>query len=507
MGRVSRDWAVELSDVEFARLAKLVHRTSGIVLDESRRAHITGRLAKRVSARGLSSVRAYLHLFEGDSPDATELRQLINCVTTNKTSFFREAHQFAFLHRDIQARRDAILRSNGPRRMRLWSAGCSTGEEAYSIAMTVADALGSELPSWDIRVIGTDIDTNVLAVAQKGVYSQEQMTDVPPSSRKYFQEVEGDHGHAWQVKPEIRGMISFRQLNLVADHWLISGPLDYLFCRNVTIYFDRATRETLYERFAALLREGGHLFAGHAESFSCILHHFRLLSGTIYAREASAALDETRISGTMLAAAPVDAHDHRPHDHEPRAHEQPASGVVRVARPWGSAPEFAIEAGGAYASKAPMVIKTVLGSSVAVCLFDPVLRVGGMNHFTLPGTGPEATRQRWGAQAMKHLVDQLVSLGAARDRLVAKLAGGCTLLPAHGDERSVPEQTVRFAEEYLKAHSIPVLSKLVGGTAGLEFRFRTDTGAAFACPLGEEETRRVLREGEALAERLTATGR
>lgn len=492
---------LDLSDVELQKIAKLVYRTTGIVLDDSKRALIVGRLSKRVRARGASSFRAYLQLVGEENPDPTELRHLINCITTNKTSFFREAHHFDYLKKSLERRKERALDTPSLRRVRIWSAGCSTGEEPYSIAMTVADALGNDLSSWDVKILATDIDTNVLSTAEKGVYAQDP-TGLPGGASRYFTPQKRERGVVWEIRPELRDLIAFRQLNFVDDHWPIQGPFDYLFCRNVTIYFDRSTQEKLYRRFATLLHKEGSFFAGHSENLSWFADSFSLVSNTVYVHTKSATGASSAAKGSV---PPPSSAGRVASAEEPknRAKETPPSEWVRSARPWGNMPEVAIQAGGVHASKTPVLIKTTLGSCVAVCLFDPIAQVGGMNHFMLPGNSSDGESPRWGVQAMELLINQLHKLGADRRRLVAKIAGGCTVVDVELAQGSIADRNVRFIEAFLAAEGFPLLSKRVGGTKGVEVRFRTDTGAAFVRALGDQDTRRAIREAKQYERSLT----
>lgn len=248
-----------MSDDEFRRIADRVFRHCGIVLKEHKRQMVYTRLARRLRALGLGSFAAYLDLL--DSPGAAaELQDFANAVTTNLTSFFREEHHFEHLRTRVLAPRVAA----GATRLRIWSAGCSSGEEPYSIAIA---ALGKGGPAAgrtaDLRILATDLDTNVLARAQAGLYKTDRLDGVPPALRTgAFVPREAD---MVEVAPALRAAISFRRLNLLHD-WPFRGPFDAIFCRNVLIYFDAETKASLVSRFAALLAEDGVLYLGHSES-------------------------------------------------------------------------------------------------------------------------------------------------------------------------------------------------------------------------------------------------
>mgnify|MGYP001013569799 FL=1 len=223
----------------------------------------------------------YCRLLETGGEDNPELGEFVNALTTNLTSFFREQHHFEFLGRELLP---ALMRerSLSARRIRIWSAGCSTGEEPYSIAMVVRETLPSV--GWDAKILATDLDSNVLATAQRGVYDEARIKDLPEArARRWFQKGRGTQSGQVRVAPDLQDMIVFRRLNLMLD-WPMSGPFDVIFCRNVVIYFDKPTQRTLFERFADLLTERGHLFVGHSESLFKVTDRFAPLGKTIYRR-------------------------------------------------------------------------------------------------------------------------------------------------------------------------------------------------------------------------------
>jgi len=472
----------ELSEGDFRQIVKLVYDATGIVLDDSRKALVVGRLAPRLRAVGAKTYREYLDYLQDDDAAGEELVRFVNRITTNKTSFFREAHHFAFLREQLEQRRRRAQLEPSLRKVRIWSAGCSTGEEPYSIALTVAEAFGSELPQWDIKILATDIDTDVLALARRGIYPTEVTRGIPPHLSGFMEEVVADGRVGRRVHEHIQKLITFEQLNFMSSSWPIRHAFDFLFCRNVTIYFDRPTQDKLYRRFAALLARDGFFFAGHSENLSWLPDVFALGGSTIY-HHPGASKEQgglrpplTVISSippargparSVVAAAPV----------RPVAVEAPASPPAGPER--GATPEVAIQAGGVIASKTPLLIKTTLGSCISVCLYDPVTRMGGMNHFMLPGVPGDAEGStRFGVHAMEVLINRLLKLGASRHRLVAKIAGGCSVVD-FSSGISVAERNQRFVEDFLAGEGFEVKARRVGGTHAMEVRFRTDTGDAF----------------------------
>lgn len=246
-----------LSDATFREICARIRALTGIVLRDHKRQMVYARLARRLRALGLTDFESYLdHL---DRPEgAGEAVELINAITTNLTAFFREPHHFAHL-------RDRVVRPRmeaGAARFRVWSAGCSTGEEPYSIQMTLAEA-GALGRDWDCRVLATDLDSNVLAQAAAGRYPADRIGGIPPAllGRAAIRRPDG----GIEMRPEIRAGITFRRLNLIGS-WPVRGPFDAIFCRNVLIYFDTETKTDIVGRLAALLAPHGVLYLGHSES-------------------------------------------------------------------------------------------------------------------------------------------------------------------------------------------------------------------------------------------------
>jgi chemotaxis protein methyltransferase CheR len=266
-----------LGEAVFRAISARVHALTGIVLKEHKRQMVHARLARRLRALGLADFESYLALI--DSPaGAGEVSELMNAITTNLTSFFREAHHFAHL-------RDEVLRPRmaaGAARFRIWSAGCSTGEEPYSIQMTLQE-VGGLARNWDYRLLATDLDSAVLARATAGVYGADRLQGVPAPLLGAAAQRRPDG--SVEMRPELRAPITFRRLNLLHP-WPMRGPFDAIFCRNVMIYFDAATKAEIVGRFADLLAPHGVLYLGHSESL--LGEHPKLVSSgrTTYRRRA-----------------------------------------------------------------------------------------------------------------------------------------------------------------------------------------------------------------------------
>jgi chemotaxis protein methyltransferase CheR len=264
---------------DFAALRELVKTHTGIHLTEQKRELVYGRLSRRLRALGLDSFRAYRQILERG--DSDELVQFCNAITTNLTSFFREAHHFEYLREQVLESRAAD--AHGPRRLRFWSAGCSSGEEPYSLAMTVYESL-PEARRWDVKILATDLDTEVLARGERGVYDEERVRGLPAARLERFFREDG-HGKSvrYAVTRELRDLITFRELNLMRA-LPMRGPFDAIFCRNVIIYFDKDTQRELFARIAQLQRPGDLLFLGHSESLYRVSDAYTLVGKTIYRR-------------------------------------------------------------------------------------------------------------------------------------------------------------------------------------------------------------------------------
>ncbi len=265
---------VMLSKEDFHTIIAMVREASGIVLTEAKRELVYSRLRRRLRALNLDSFSAYLVLLNGSGGDAERVR-MINAITTNLTGFFREGHHFEFLGDDVLP---TLPRTR--RRLRIWSAGCSSGEEPYTIAMTLHRAM-PDLASWDARVLATDIDTDMIEAGTTGRYAMERAASIPAELRRAH--VRRIDSETVEMGPELKSLISFRQLNLLGS-WPMKGPFDVIFCRNVIIYFDKPTQRALFDRYADMLTPDGHLFVGHSETLHNVSDRFRHLGRTIYRR-------------------------------------------------------------------------------------------------------------------------------------------------------------------------------------------------------------------------------
>lgn len=269
-----------LSEEQFLYFKDIARRHAGIVIADFKKNMIARRIRTRLKALSIGTFDSYCELLKGPH-GKRELQPLINALTTNKTEFFREIHHFEHLGREAVPLLSKLSTAR-VNRLRVWSAGCSTGEEPYSIAMTL-HTLAAQRGSFDYRILATDIDTNVLAHAMSGTYRKADLKQLPPSYRAAFFSPASAEPGTYCISSQLKDRISFQRLNL-HDHWPMKGPLDIIFCRNVVIYFDKATQRRLFERLADILTPGGLLYCGHSESLYGVCSRFRSIGQSIYQR-------------------------------------------------------------------------------------------------------------------------------------------------------------------------------------------------------------------------------
>lgn len=260
-----------LSDDAFARIAAILYAHSGIVLAAHKKDMMVSRLAKRVRELGLGDFDAYEKMLQKNSE---EIGFLVNAMTTNLTSFFRESHHFDHLRDTLLLPRLASRPQQ--KRLRLWSAGCSKGAEAYSMAMVLADCLSGQ-HGWDAKILATDIDTSMIDHGRSGLYASAEIRSVPTAYRRFVQ----SHSEKVQMSEALQAMVTFKPLNLL-ENWPMKGPFDGIFCRNVVIYFDKPTQRKLFARLRHMLAPDGFLYVGHSESLAQVSEDFKLVGKTIY---------------------------------------------------------------------------------------------------------------------------------------------------------------------------------------------------------------------------------
>ncbi len=267
----------QLSDTQFSKISHVLYDICGIHLTEGKEDLVKGRLMKRLRLLGLDSFDSYLKFLDQDA-SGQELSAMVDSLTTNKTDFFREKQHFDFLSKriipEVAARGTAF---------RIWSAGCSTGAEPYSLAIQLHESI-PDLNRWDARILATDISARMLAKAQQGIYDDDELDGVPAAQiQRYFTAVPGSRPRSFRVLDRLKKLVQLARLNLM-ESWPMRGPFDLILCRNVMIYFDKPTQMKLVHRFSELLRPGGYLFVGHSESLTATSHDLRYVEPAVYVR-------------------------------------------------------------------------------------------------------------------------------------------------------------------------------------------------------------------------------
>lgn len=268
--------SAELNHRQFDAISQLIYTKCGISLKKGKEALVRARLMKRLRALKLKTIDDYMAFLDSEQGDH-EIGTLIDVMTTNKTSFFREAAHFDFLT-------DRVIPEIRSPKIRIWSAACSSGEEPYTLAMVLRESI-PQIDRTDLLILATDISNEMLATARRGVYSQERAADVPRALRpKYFQRSRRWGPNQVQVSNDLKKLVRFGALNLMHP-WPMRGSFNAIFCRNVMIYFDRPTQQTLVNRFWDLLESGGYLFVGHSEGLSGIKHRFQYTQPAVYKKK------------------------------------------------------------------------------------------------------------------------------------------------------------------------------------------------------------------------------
>lgn len=262
---------LEFTATDFSRVRALIYKRAGLSLNDSKQQMVYSRLSRRLRMLGIRSFKQYLNELEAD-PIGLEMTEFINALTTNLTSFFREEYHFPILAEYLR---------NAQKPIRIWCSAASTGEEPYSIAMTAVEALGGfGVP---ISIVATDIDTQVLACADLGIYPRDRVTKLSPERlHRFFLKGRGDSEGYVRIRQELRDLIEFKPLNLLDRHWPLQGPFDIIFCRNVMIYFDKATQASVLAKMIPLLKPEGLLFAGHSENFQYVCTDLTARGQTVY---------------------------------------------------------------------------------------------------------------------------------------------------------------------------------------------------------------------------------
>ncbi len=268
-----REFLYTREDFDFLR--KISNEHSGILVPDDKFDMFYSRLSKRVRMYGLANFKEYCQFLKNNQEQ--EFTEFINAVTTNLTSFFREKHHFEYLKNEVLP--GVIKKNSNTKTIKVWSAGCSTGEEPYSLAMTLLENVPA---GWDIKILATDLDTNVLDTAAKGIYTKDRVDGLPNDVlKRWFKRGAGKNENKVKISQECQSIIRFKQLNLMKE-WPFKSYFDFIFCRNVLIYFDKETKEGLAQRYGDLLTSGSYLFIGHSEALHQLDTGFDLIGNTIY---------------------------------------------------------------------------------------------------------------------------------------------------------------------------------------------------------------------------------
>jgi chemotaxis protein methyltransferase CheR len=494
---------------EFKVVQRMIYDLAGIALSDSKQIMVQSRLAKRLREHNMFSYAEYLDLLQKD-PDSEEMVRFINALTTNKTDFFRENHHFQFLSTNLFPSLKEQGEASGVRKLRIWCSASSTGEEPYSIAIAVRQFFGLDT-DWDIRILASDIDTDVLKYASSGVYPSDRFAEMPsPTQKQFFDRMSRSENADWSAKSTLRDLITFRRINL-QDEWPINTSFDIIFCRNVMIYFDSATQKKLVERFREKLTVDGHLIIGHSESLFGLSNQFKSLGETIYQKVNSETV-ASKGRSTEVASSPQDLNriietksaSLATSNQIPQRRETRASQVVvpRAPKPLQEAvsdPKFPIIVGEVRASSRPEWITTLLGSCVATCLYDDVNHVGGMNHFMLPSSDCKPFESAsYGVHAMEILINRIMNAGGERRYLKAKIFGGGNVIRT-GQQWDIGANNIAFAKQFLETEGFPLVASYTGGNVGMQIQFHTHSAKVLVRLLDQAITQSLIHKEESLS--------
>ncbi len=445
-----------LTDEDFDIFRQMIRHCAGIHLSDSKRALVSSRLAKRVRSLRMPSYSAYRDHLASLDAEHPEWQELINAITTNKTEFFREPHHFAFLRERLLPQLERQANQNG-RRIRVWSAGCSTGEEPYTIAMTLFEHFGKR-PGWDIRILASDVDTEVLAHAAKGVYNEQIIAPIPESMRrKYLVAGKGSEAGTYRVCDELRQLITFRRINFNDQPWPIHARFDFIFCRNVLIYFDREKQEQFLRGFTQKLGPNGHLFLGHSENVMGDLPELAPLGSTIYALHG--AKDSTSSAPSAKVALPKQSLPRR----------------IAVPQPADVQPVVGSE---------NRVLSTTTKDSLILVLHDPQNARTGVVQWPVASSSAQSTSLRRASmqRSVAKLMSDVCRSDAPTPGLVGKLV--CADTSAAGKADSQISDLVAVLEQI----DVPCMVRRQSSRDGLRVSVHCGTGSVRMSAAGPDAT-------------------
>jgi chemotaxis receptor (MCP) glutamine deamidase CheD len=342
------------------------------------------------------------------------------------------------------------------------------------------------LRGWDFQILASDINTEVLKTASDGIYTQERIEGIDERFlRKYFLRGTGPSTGYFQVRPEVRSLVQFKQINLMDAHWPIHDRFDVIFCRNVIIYFNAQTQQRLLPRLVHQIIDHGHLILGHSENLHWLTDLIAPLGNTVYQRKSSGratlsapepdCVASSRLLPRHVSKKPASLVEEIPH----KNHHSTSLAIMRGRRT-SATKRREIIAGEYFASREPMIISTLLGSCVGACLFDPEMHIGGMTHFMLPFHHDKMeTSSRYGINAMELLINEIMKHGGDRRRLRAKVFGGANVMPQAHWPWDVGKRNIEFIRHFLKTDDIPIVAERLGGKMPLRIVFVPTSGRAF----------------------------
>ncbi|MFK7735808.1 MAG: CheR family methyltransferase [Pirellulaceae bacterium] len=466
--------SAQLTTPQFKLFRELILKETGISIAENKLDFVQSRLKSRLRALNIASFSDYFELLTSKRVGG-EMQEMINRITTNKTHFFREQHHFDYLNEVVFPQIiDEAQQGKREKKLRIWCAAASTGEEPYSLAISTHDAF-SRQRGWDIRILASDIDTKVLAKAEQAEYPLEALDELPRDIvQKHFVDSGNTEEQLVRMQPKVAELVAFRQVNLLGDVWPIRTQFDIIFCRNVLIYFDDETQKTLMTRMSKYLKPDGSLFIGHSESLSSIANVYTRVGKTVYRHAGSSVeaplkyMSKLPQGGSKAASGEGGL--------KPRLTSGQATTASVGTPPKAVRKRKRIVVGDIFASSKPAEVSTVLGSCVAVCLWDRKLRIGGMNHFALADGNPMSRNAASiGIHAMELLINEIMKLGGGRRRLQAKVFGAGRVLD-EGDPNGVGARNEKFIREFLETEKIPITAEYLGSDRGIQVIFEPHTG-------------------------------
>ncbi len=431
-----------MSDKTFSRFSGFIQGEVGIKMPPAKKTMLQARLQKRLWKLGFDSFDAYYEYVFSPKGREEELASMIDVVTTNKTEFFREPKHFEFLLQRVVP--DLLERQQGDKHLMIWCAGCSTGEEPYTLAMVLKDH-AERVEKFNFLVLATDVSSDVLQRAKLGIYDDEMIDTIPMAFRKKYLLRSRDHEKGLvRIAPEIRAHIRFRWLNLVKRDFQLREKMDIVFCRNVIIYFDRETQEKVVGHLCDYLVEGGYLFTGHSETLNGISVPVIPVAHTVYKKESRAVTSRNELPVITLKPAEV------------------------------------------FVSDRPTIVRTVLGSCVAVTMYDRKLGIAAICHAVMPKEDGSQIDESLFIGPYKYvdtvipiMVERLRSYGVDMKELEVKVFGGADLLIAKERAAKIPpvgKANVDAVVRIIKAFGLRLKVSDVGGVMGRKILFYTHTG-------------------------------